>query len=139
MIYCLSVGCAVLAITTGKKRYSCLSDRLCCCIVFCTIFCMCISTLKKNPNFFLGFQIPPIFCISQLARAPSKRILKKAPSKRIRRKFLCFRVQPIFCISQVTRSKRILKKILGFHIPPIFFISHLAPSKSVHKHPQKES
>ena len=31
----LSVGCAVLAITTGKKRrFSRLSDGLCCCIVF---------------------------------------------------------------------------------------------------------
>jgi hypothetical protein len=29
----LSVGCAVLAITTGKKRYSPLSGGLCCCIV----------------------------------------------------------------------------------------------------------
>ncbi len=34
MIYCLSVGCAVLAITTGKKRYSRLSGRLCCCVSF---------------------------------------------------------------------------------------------------------
>ena len=33
---CLSVGCAVLAITTGKKRYSRLSGGLCCCIVFCS-------------------------------------------------------------------------------------------------------
>jgi hypothetical protein len=48
------------------------------------------SSLKKN-LFFLGFQIPPIFCISQ--RAPSKRIVKK-----------------IFCISQRAPSKRILKK-----------------------------
>jgi hypothetical protein len=30
---CLSDGCAVLAIPTGKKRYSRLSGRLCCCIV----------------------------------------------------------------------------------------------------------
>ncbi len=33
LIYCLSVGRAVLAITTGKKRYSRLSGGLCCCIV----------------------------------------------------------------------------------------------------------
>ncbi len=30
----LSDGCAVLAITTGKKRYSHLSGGLCCCISF---------------------------------------------------------------------------------------------------------
>ena len=34
----LSVGCAVLAITTGKKnRYSCLSGRLCCCVSFSVV------------------------------------------------------------------------------------------------------
>ena len=30
----LSDGCAVLAITTGKKRYSRLSGGLCCCVSF---------------------------------------------------------------------------------------------------------
>jgi hypothetical protein len=44
---------------------------------------------KRILNFFLGFQIPPILCISQ--RAPSKRILKC---------ILGFQIPPIFCISQ---------------------------------------
>ena len=30
------------------------------------IFCKCISTSKRILNFFLGFQIPPIFCINHL-------------------------------------------------------------------------
>jgi hypothetical protein len=48
----------------------------------------------------LGFQIPPIFCISQLARAPSKRILKKIWG---------FQIPPIFCmcILQVRSQWRI--------------------------------
>ena len=54
----LSVGCAVLGITTGKKkRYSRLSDGLCCCIVFCSggkfLLRNFITTGKKSMSVFL--------------------------------------------------------------------------------------
>jgi len=90
----------------------------------------------------LGFQIPPIFCITQRAlEPPSKRILKKifgfsdpanflhqpasyAPSKRILKKYLGFQIPPIFCISQLASSgaslKKNLKKIFGFSDPANF-------------------
>jgi hypothetical protein len=43
--------------------------------------------------FFLGFQIPPIFCITQpVPLHPSRRILVF---------FLGFQIPPIFCISQL--------------------------------------
>jgi hypothetical protein len=57
-------------ITTGKKKDTIVIHK----------------HLKKNPKFFLGFQIPPIFCINHLVVAPSKRILNF---------FLGFQIPPI--------------------------------------------
>ena len=76
-------------------------------------------------NFFLGFQIPPIFC---------KCI---STSKRILNFFLGFQIPPIFCISHLAPpSKRILKFFLGFQIPPIFYDWK---KKRYDRYPQKES
>jgi hypothetical protein len=74
---------------------------------------LALRVTKRGNNWeFSGFQIPPIFCISQLP--PSNRILKKN---------LGFQIPPIFCISQLAPSKRILIFLGGFQIPPIFCIS----------------
>jgi hypothetical protein len=98
----------------------------------------------------LGFQIPPIFCISQPCSPPSLKknlnfffgfsdpanfLHQPASSKKNLNFFFGFsdpanfRHQPASSapFSQLAPSKRILVFFLGFQIPPIFCISQLAP------------
>jgi hypothetical protein len=89
------------------------------------LVCRGNSSLKKNLRIFLGFQIPPIFCISQLS-----------PSKRILNFFFGFSDPANFLLQPASSLKKNLKFFFGFSDPANFLHQ---PAFSLKKNLQKES